>query len=105
MSKINTTPTRRQQLLQASAQAVLDLLAAGISLDRVTVPMIAGNLGFSNVYISTRVGLQEAKNEAIRAGLAERHPQLVCQLALAGDRRVRKIPNEELVKAFRSAIA
>ena len=99
-----TTPSRRQELLAASAQTVLDLLATGVSLDRVTIPMIAGCLGFSSVYISTRVGLIEAKAEAVRLGIAERHPHLVCQLALAGDRRARKLGVEELVKAFRAAI-
>lgn len=88
-----------------SAQAILDLVAAGLPFDRVSVPMIAANIGFSDVYISTRVGLAEAKAEAQRLGIAERHPQLLCQLALAGDRRVRKFSADELVKAFRAAIA
>lgn len=100
-----TTPSRRKELLQQSAQAVLDLLATGTPFDRVTVPMIASCVGFSEVYISTRVGLAEAKNEAVRIGLGEKHPQLLCQLALAGDRRIKRFDKEDLVKAFRAAIA
>lgn len=100
-----TTPSRRRELLHQSAQAVLDLLAAGIPFDRVTVPMIASSVGFSDVYISTRVGLVDAKAEAVKLGIAEKHPQLLCQLALSGDRRVLKLGSDELVKAFRKAIS
>lgn len=103
-TRSKTTPTRRQELLKVSARAVLDLLRVGFTLDSVTIPLIASNVGFSSVYISTRVGLQEAKAEAIRVGLIEKHPHLLAQLALSGDRRVKKIDPLELVKAFRAAI-
>jgi hypothetical protein len=103
-TRSKTTPTRRQELLKVSARAVLDLISAGFTLDAVTVPLIAASVGFSSVYISTRVGLLDAKAEAIRLGIAERHPHLLAQLALSGDRRVKKFTTDELVKAFRAAI-
>lgn len=100
-----TTLARRKELAVEAGQTILNLLAAGIPWDRITIPMIASSMGFSSVYVSTRVGISEAQAQALKIGLAEKHPQLICQLALAGDRRVKRLLSiDELVKAFREAI-
>jgi len=102
---MKTSPTRRQQLREEAARACLTLLEQGHHIDHLTMPKIAGLMGFSTVYISTRVGLEDARAQAIQLGLAENHPHLLCQLALQADRRVRKLPPATLVNAFRSIVA
>ena len=102
---MKTSPTRREQLRSQAAQACLTLLEQGHHIDRLTMPHIAHLMGFSTVYISTRVGLEDARALAIEEGLRQENPWLLCQLAIQNDRRVRKLPKETLVRAFRSILS
>lgn len=101
---MKSSPIRRQQLREGAARACLDLLAQGFHIDHLTMPKIAALMGFSTVYISTRVGLEEARSLAITMGLTEKNPYLLCQLVLQNDRRVRKLDPKILLAAFRSIL-
>lgn len=102
---IIATAERRETLRQQAAQAVLDLLAEGKHLSEISVGLIAERMGFSKVYVSTRVGLGVALHEAIETGVKRKHPQLLAQLALMKHPRVKGMHKATLQQAFVDSIA